>query len=70
MTAAVSVLHRERMRRYRRRQAAGDVMVTRPFTPAETAKLLQLGYLREHELEDRVAIAEAVAAVIADLTDK
>jgi hypothetical protein len=44
-------------------------MVTRCFTQAETAKLCRRGYLGEHELEDRVAIAEAVAAVIADLAD-
>jgi hypothetical protein len=62
--------HRERMRRYRQRQAAGDVVVTREFTPTETAKLHRLGYLREGELEDRVAIAEAIAAVIADLVDE
>jgi hypothetical protein len=54
------------MRRYRQRQAAGDVVVTRGFTQAETAKLCRLGYLFEHELEDRAAIAEAIAAVIAD----
>lgn len=58
---------RRRQARYRERQAAGDIIVTRQFTPAETAKLCRLGYLAEHELEDRAALAEAVTAVIADL---
>jgi hypothetical protein len=62
--------HRERMRRYRERQAAGDLMVTQRITPAETAKLFRHGYLGEHELEDRTAIAEAITALIADLMDK
>jgi hypothetical protein len=61
--------HRERMRRYRQRQAAGDLVVTRRFTPAETAKLHRLGYLRECELEDRAAICEAVTALIADVVE-
>lgn len=58
---------RLRQARYRERQATGDIVVTRQFTPAETAKLCRLGYLGEHELEDRAAIAEAITAVIADL---
>jgi hypothetical protein len=57
----------QRQRRYRKRQAAGDVIVTRTFTRAETDKLCRRGYLGQHELEDRGAIAEAIAAVIADL---
>jgi hypothetical protein len=67
---AVSILHRQRQRRYRERQAAGDVMVTQRITPAESAKLLRHGYLRECELEDRQAISEALTALIADLIDK
>jgi hypothetical protein len=58
---------RRRQARFRQRQATGDIVVTRQFMPAETAKLCRLGYLGEHELEDRAAIAEAIGAVIADL---
>jgi hypothetical protein len=60
---------RRRQARYRARQVMGDIVVTRQFTPAETAKLCRLGYLGERELEDRTAIADAVTAVIADLPD-
>jgi hypothetical protein len=60
---------RARQARYRERQATGDIVVSRQFTPAETAKLCRLGYLGEHELEDRRAISEAIGAVIADLPD-
>jgi hypothetical protein len=70
MTAAVLLLKRARMRRYRERQAAGDMMISQRITPAETAKLLRHGYLAEHELEDRQAISEAITALIADLIDK
>jgi len=69
MTAAVLLLKRARMRRYRERQAAGDVIVTQRITPAETTKLFRHGYLAEHELENREAIAEAITALIADLID-
>jgi hypothetical protein len=69
MTAAVLLHQRARMRRYRERQAAGDIMVTHRITPAETAKLFRHGYLAEHELEDRAAISEAITALIADLMD-
>jgi hypothetical protein len=58
---------RARQARYRERQERGDVVITRDFTPAETAKLARLGYLGEHELEDRRAISEAITAIIADL---
>jgi hypothetical protein len=34
-----------RQRRYRKRQRNGDIMVTRAFTQAETAKLCRRGYL-------------------------
>ena len=55
---------RERQRRYLCWQALGWLSVTFGATPDHTAKLCRAGYLREHELEDRVAIGEAVRALL------
>jgi hypothetical protein len=52
--------HRERQRRYRHRQRASALMVVVEIGPEHTAKLVQLGFLRECALEDRAAIAAAV----------
>jgi hypothetical protein len=59
--------HAEAQRRYRQREAVGDLLVSHRFTPIETAKLHALGYLRECELEDREAIDAAIGALIADI---
>ena len=59
--------HAARMRRHRRRQAAGLISVTSDFTPEETSRLCSLGYLSECELEDRAAIAAAVHALLANI---
>ena len=59
--------HRERMRRYRKRQAAGRLSITTEFSQEETAKLCQLRYLAECELEDRDRIAAAIHALIANI---
>jgi hypothetical protein len=56
--------HREAMRRSRRRERDRVLMVTLPVTPEQTAKLSQLRYLRDCELEDRARIAEAISALI------
>jgi hypothetical protein len=56
-----------RQARYRRRQRAGEVMVTLSVSPEVTARLAQLGYLGEHELEDRAAIANAIVTLIANI---
>jgi len=56
-----------RQARYRRRQRNGEVMVTLALTPEHTARLAQLGYLAEHELEDRPAIAAAIQLLIANI---
>jgi hypothetical protein len=56
-----------RQSRYRRRQRRGEVMVTIPVTPGVTAQLVQLGYLRETELEDRAAIAAAIVVLISNI---
>jgi hypothetical protein len=56
---------RERTARYRQRQADGLVLVETALTPAETAKLLAYRFLlSESELEDKVALAEALHALI------
>lgn len=63
--------HAARMRRHRKRQAAGSLSITTDFTPEETAKLCRLRYLGECELEDRDRIAAAIHALIANiLTDE
>jgi hypothetical protein len=59
--------HADRQRRYRLRQKNGELAVTITMSQDETTKLHRRGYLGEHELEDREAIAEAVVALIADL---
>jgi hypothetical protein len=56
--------HREAMRRHRRRERDGTLMITIAVTPAQTAKLAALHYLAECELEDRPRIAEAIGALI------
>jgi hypothetical protein len=57
--------HRVRQARFRRRQADGLVLVETALTPAETAKLLAYRFLlSESELEDKVALAEALHALI------
>jgi hypothetical protein len=62
--------HRERMRRYRQRQAAGRLSIVTDFTPEETAKLCRLRYLRECELEDRARIAAALHALLGNIRDE
>jgi hypothetical protein len=56
--------HCERMRRHRRRERDGTLMITVAITPAQTAKLAALRYLGEGELESRGRIAEAIGAVL------
>jgi hypothetical protein len=65
--AAASSGRRQRQRAYRRRQAAGRVVATIEFSPAETGKLCTLHYLGEGQLEDRRRIAEAIHALIANI---
>lgn len=60
--------HALRMRRYRRRQAAGSVSITTDLSIEETAKLCQLRYLSEAQVEDRQCVAEALHALIANIT--
>jgi hypothetical protein len=57
-------------RRFRQREAAGDVLVSHRFTVAEVATLHRLGYLREHELENRAAIDAALGALLANIVIK
>jgi hypothetical protein len=59
----------DRQRRYRRRQHAGDVVVTLTLTEAETAKLCRQGCLDISQLEDRGAIAEAVHLLLDSILD-
>jgi hypothetical protein len=59
--------HCARQRRYLRRMELGLVSVTTDFTPEETGKLGRLNLLRDHQLEDRAAIAEALHALIASI---
>jgi hypothetical protein len=56
--------HAEAMRRHRRRERNGVLMVTLPVTPEQTAKLAALRYLGECELENRARIAAAIGALI------
>ncbi len=60
-------LHRAAVRRHRRRERDGVVVVNLALDPDETAKLVALRYLRECELEDRAALAGAVKAMIASI---
>jgi hypothetical protein len=59
--------HAAAQRRYRQREAVGDLIVSHPFTVAEVAKLCALGYLRDCELENRAAINAAIGALIANI---
>jgi hypothetical protein len=61
---------RLRQARCRQRAADGVVLVEVALRPEETAKLLQYRFLvAEHELEDKLALQEAVHALIAQLRD-
>ena len=66
-TAPPTEGHRARQRRYLRRMELGLVSVTTDFTPEETGKLARLNLLRDHELENRAAIAEALHGLIASI---
>jgi hypothetical protein len=55
------------MRRFRRRERDGTVVVTLALEPVEVAKLCALRYLRDCEPEDRRAIAVAIKALIAGI---
>ena len=59
--------HRERQRRYLRRQEESHVSVTLDITPEETDKLSRLHYLPAGELENRKRIAEAIHALLAKI---
>jgi hypothetical protein len=58
---------RARQRRYRQRQAAGHIVVRIEVTQEETAKLWALGYLDDHQVEDRARIADALRRLIAGI---
>jgi hypothetical protein len=61
------VRRRDRQRAYRKRQAAGSLMVTLELTPEDIARLYRLGYLRDCDLEDRRSIAAAIRALLANI---
>jgi hypothetical protein len=57
----------ERQRQRRARAKLGEIVVRDlVIDPAITAKLCAGGYLGEHELEDKAAVAEAIIAVLHD----
>jgi hypothetical protein len=53
-----------RQQRYRRRQRAGEIMVTVGLLPAEIDKLHRLGCVELGDLEDRAALAHALHLLI------
>jgi hypothetical protein len=58
---------RDRVRRWRARQAAGCLSVTVDIGQQETAVLYRLGYLREEELEQRDAIVRALHGLLGNI---
>jgi hypothetical protein len=58
-----------RQRAYRRRQAAGSLVVTIELGQKEIARLYRLGYLRDCELEDRHRIGDAIRMLLANILD-
>ena len=56
--------HAAAQRRYRKREKNGVLQVKIPVSVEQVAKLHRLHYLRDHELEDRARIAEAISAVL------
>jgi hypothetical protein len=56
--------HAAAMRRLRQREREGVLRVTVFVTPAHTAKLEALRYLRAAEVEDRRAVAAALLALL------
>jgi len=56
-----------RQRRLRARQSREEWVAPVPVTPAVIDVLLDLGWLAEHESEDRGDIGQAIGAMLADL---
>ena len=54
----------ERQRRYRERQRAGEIVVGVTLKPEAVDALHRAGLLKLHEVEDRSAIAQAIAAAL------
>ena len=56
-----------RQRRLRERQRRGEVVVRVPVSHAVIGVLLDLGWLAEHESEDRREIGRGIGALLEDL---
>jgi hypothetical protein len=63
-TVSERAAHAAAMRRHRRRERDGVIMVTIAVTPEQVAKLHALHYIGESGLEDRAAISAAIGALI------
>ena len=62
--------HAAAQRRHRRRERQGVIMATIAITPEQTAKLAKLDYLDDVELENRHAIARAIAELLDSIAVK